>query len=222
MKPANQPRRRPRSGKQKKALLQAQRAECHDQPFELKEQRDLLDLSAHVLVVSGPRVLLRINFRYQQQIASAAAALESSIPVRNLTQAELTEIRVTKRIRKLSCSLSAVGKMKPTEGSAAWRAALATCLAFLPDEAASLRSSAALGTWAFLLVQQALQSGPLQGSKAGAFKKLLLDSDRRLVTHLLEWATAAGATTFTAPQQQVLRSWMAGLAKNQTSGRRAK
>ena len=69
-------RRTPHSGKQKRAALQQQRRNDADRAAAPapSEERGLCDLCAHLLVVSGPRVLLRLQFRFAQQLAAAAAA----------------------------------------------------------------------------------------------------------------------------------------------------
>ena len=109
-------RRTPHSGKQKRAILQQQRRNGADRAAAPapSEERGLCDLCAHLLVVTGPRVLLRLRFRFAQQLAAAAAADQAAAARVQppLTDAERAEKALQKRILALSAALTALAKMK--------------------------------------------------------------------------------------------------------------
>ena len=109
-------RRTPHSGKQKRAALQQQRRNDADRAAApaSSEERGLCDLCAHLLVVTGPRVLLWLQFRYAQQLAAAAAADQAAAARVQppLTDAERAEKALQKRILALSAALTYLAKMK--------------------------------------------------------------------------------------------------------------
>ena len=213
-------RRTPHSGKQKRAALQQQRRNDADRAAAPapSEERGLCDLCAHLLVVTGPRVLLRLRFRFAQQLAAAAAADQAAAAARvqpPLTDAERAEKALQKRILALSAALTALTKLKSAAAvSSAWAAAVrdATALLDEPSSRQRLGASKELVNAAFVLVQGALQTGPLAGAKPHRFVKRLSDPTHAAdLGHLLR--AAREVEGWSEKQRLAVDEWLAALEK---------
>ena len=213
-------RRTPHSGKQKRAALQQQRRNDADRAAAPapSEERGLCDLCAHLLVVTGPRVLLRLRFRFAQQLAAAAAADQAAAAARvqpPLTDAERAEKALQKRILALSAALTYLAKMKSAAAvSTAWAAAVrdATALLDEPSSRQRLGASKELVNAAFVLVQGALQTGPLAGAKPHRFVKRLSDPTHAAdLWHLLR--AAREVEGWSEKQRLAVDEWLAALDK---------
>ena len=113
-----------------------------------------------------------------QQLAAAAAADQAAAARVQppLTDAERAEKALQKRILALSAALTYLAKMKSAAAvSTAWAAAVrdATALLDEPSSRQRLGASKELVNAAFVLVQGALQTGPLAGAKPHRFVKRL-------------------------------------------------
>ena len=212
-------RRTPHSGKQKRAALQQQRRNDADRAAAPapSEERGLCDLCAHLLVVTGPRVLLRLRFRFAQQLAAAAAADQAAAARVQppLTDAERAEKALQKRILALSAALTALAKMKSAAAvSTAWAVAVrdATALLDEPSSRQRLGASKELVNAAFVLVQGALQTGPLAGAKPHRFVKRLSDPTHAAdLWHLLR--AAREVEGWSEKQRLAVDEWVAALEK---------
>jgi len=120
-----------------------------------------------------------------------------------------------KRILALSAALTALTKMKSAAAvSSAWAAAVggATALLDEPSSRQRLGASKELANSAFVLVQGALQTGPLAGAKPHRFVKRLSDPTHAAdLSHLLR--SAREMEGWSEKQRLAVDEWLAALEK---------
>lgn len=194
--PAQARRRTPQSGKQRAARLRAERQQRDAEPDEDEDEDEVQQeavvklyhtdargyrwrraaAEAPVLVgmvvqrARGGGVVVRLSLVPGAATAATAAA----------DPAQLAVERLVRRVRALQSELSGFTRFKPSQvggqrwasEAAKWAATAHTVAAVAADPcvAASLGASSAAATELFLLLQHALQAGPLAGPQPAKFK----------------------------------------------------
>lgn len=217
-------RRRPHSGKQRKAQLQEARRQQRDgeaeeagevKSSELWWQQGLLDddervLRSRLAIARGRKFCqVRIVIHVIAPPAEQPPAAERGVEMAS----DRRKRQLTARIDKAQQQLSGVRQQQPAAGLATWcdaTAAVATILTDASVQHAELK--AAISGRLFSLAQQALQTGPLQASQPARFKRLArdghhADSPAVRAVRLVVVALVDVATTLSANQQEAVSKW---------------
>ena len=211
-------RRHITSGKQKKEYLKMKRKQEKTEPLE----RGKLDLCAHILVVSGARVVLRLQFRFAQELAAERKAAERDLRCSQASQIECTphqraELKMQRQIKHIDRQLSASqsGTLKGSEVSTTWRDILHNVTRLICDKLLISMASTSpdLSAAVFLLLQHCVQSGPLKGGRAGNFKRLSDPNDHKAVAGLLTEVQRTVLMLLTESQRKVVNHWVSEFEK---------
>lgn len=260
-------RRRPQSGKQRKAQLRAERQRREapvadeDDDNEAEAQREAVVREYHtdergyrwrraaaeasaVLVgmvvqrARGGGVIIRLSLVPGTASAAPSAATAAADPAQSLAVE-----RLQRRMKALQSDLSGFTRFKPSQvGGQRWEneatkwataAQRVAAVAADPGVATALGTSPAAATELFLLLQHALQAGPLAGAQPAKFKPLAAAcrqvAERAggeasdLAQHpfaqaaaaVLDGAVGAAGTgvAFSAKQLDTIDAWRKGFAK---------
>ena len=216
------------SGKQKKALLQQARRK--DPRPELEEERVPKVVQARLYpfrLERGGEVHVRMRLAIDRQLcrgfvpgkAGKAGSSEPDLPsTEPASRASPTVQRLIDRTATMRTSLSRGGA-----DCSKWLHALEDCTALAGAfaEAAGEAGTSLRAADLFGLLQQALQTGPLQCSKPARFKRLLgtgassehANAVRRLLEAVAAMCLGEGAAAFTERQRDAIAQWQAQFAR---------